>query len=121
MCLRDGAVDGQQIVPASFFDDIRSNASTELGSFQQRFLPDGTGYRSFFYHFEEHGNAIAAGGAYGQVCYMNPSYSTVIVWYSTFPSMPGDIDDLDEEAFQHVCTPYLEQWHACHEISKVFG
>jgi CubicO group peptidase (beta-lactamase class C family) len=63
MCLRNGESNGEQIVPAWFFEDIRTNARVELPTSLAPLFPDETGYRSFLYYFSKHGHAIAASGA----------------------------------------------------------
>lgn len=123
MCLNDGVINGRQVVPASFFEDIRQNASVEklveaplLGSF----FPEGVGYRSFFYHHRKSG-AIAAAGAMGQFCYINRKHNTVVTFFSTTP--PLDMQDAttkdfeEEEPFERACRLEHERWHLCHAIA----
>ena len=89
----DGAFNNEQVVPTALFQDIRRNATPArlapmplLG----KLMPEGVGYRSFFYHHQPSGDAIAAAGAYGQFCYINPKYETVVAMFSTVPPLaPG--------------------------------
>lgn len=127
MCLNDGMVNGEQVVPACFFEDIRANASVDklleaplLGSF----FPKGVGYRSFFYHHQKSG-AIAAAGAMGQFCYINRKHKTVVAFFSTTPSLPTQgpkAKELEqEEPFERACRLEHERWQLCAEIAKASG
>jgi CubicO group peptidase (beta-lactamase class C family) len=124
MCLNDGAVNGRQVVPARFLEDIRANASVEklveaplLGTF----FPEGIGYRSFFYHHRKSG-AIAAAGGMGQFCYINRKYKIVVAFFSTTPPW-ATVDATpeayeDDDIFKRDCLLEHERWHLCHEIAK---
>jgi CubicO group peptidase (beta-lactamase class C family) len=127
MCLNNGTLNGKQIVPASFFEDIRANASVEKLSkapLLGNFMPEGIGYRSFFYHHQE-SDAIAAVGGLGQFCYINRKHRTVVAFFSTTPpwaaaeATPEDFEE--EDAFQRECRLERERWHLCHEIAKASG
>jgi hypothetical protein len=124
MCLNDGSVNGERVVPACFFEDIRTNASVEklvevplLG----KFMPEGVGYRSFFYHHQKSG-AIAAAGGMGQFCYINRKHNTVVAFFSTTPPW-ATLDSTtkgfeEEDIFERDCRLERERWHLCHEIAK---
>jgi len=124
MCLNNGIVDGEQVVPACFFNDIRTKASVEklaevplLG----KLVPEGVGYRSFFYHHRK-SSAIAAIGGLGQFCYINREYGTVVALFSTTPpwvksdTPPEDFEE--EDIFKRECRRERERWHLCKEIAK---
>jgi CubicO group peptidase (beta-lactamase class C family) len=121
MCLNDGAFNNHQIVPSSFFQDIRTNASAAKLSqvpLLGKLMPEGVGYRCF-YHYPQCGDAIAAAGTYGQFCSIAPKYQTVIAIFSTLPALvPGA--DL-ESAFEPYCRLQREQWHLCHELAQAIG
>jgi len=127
MCLNDGMLNGEQIVPAHFFEDIRRNASVERlvkSPLLGKFFPEGVGYRSFFYYQNTTG-AIAAAGAMGQFCYVNRKYNTVVAFFSTTPPVPTSEsttkDFEQEESFERACRLERERWHLCHEIARRAG
>lgn len=124
MCLNRGSVHGRQIIAPGFFDDIRQNASAEkllqvplLGEL----MPEGVGYRSFFYHQRETADVVAAVGGYGQFCYINASRQTVVAMLSTTPLLNLAGDDSFKQAFEQNCQLERERWHLCHHISRTFG
>lgn len=124
MCLNDGKVNSEQVVPARFFGDLRENASVEKlmeMPLAGKFFPEGVGYRSFFYHQRKSG-AIAAAGAMGQFCYINRRHQTVVAFFSTTPpsaTRETTTKDLESaESFERDCRLERERWHLCHEIAK---
>ena len=113
MCLQDGRFNGQQIVPKSFFEDLRKNGSKHkidpvkyIDIPSGGTMPKGTGYRSFFW-IPPHKDTVIANGGLGQLCYVNYQYQTVIVIFSTW-----QLEDDHKELLQ-------AQWRACLEISRV--
>jgi CubicO group peptidase (beta-lactamase class C family) len=124
MCLGDGVFQGRQIAPAAFFEDIRRNARVERlaqSPMTGDFFPAGIGYRSFFYHHRESGDAIAAAGGYGQFCYANRRHDVVIAFFSTTKPWIGqaaagvpfaDIFALSQRQER-------ERWHLCHETARL--
>jgi hypothetical protein len=125
MCLNDGLFHGSQIVPASFFQDIRKNASVERLSQAPtvgKFFPNGTGYRSFFYHQQQQcGDIIAAAGGYGQFCYVNREHDAVIVFFSTTWPWTADVawGEPFEKALERECRGERERWQMCHEVARL--
>ena len=123
MCLNSGRFNSRQIVPAEFFRDIQMNASVNRlakSELTGELFPSGTGYRSFFYHHWENGGAIAAAGAYGQFCYMNPRSKVVIAFFSSTEPWGAQLADgaSFDEVFERSCLRERERWHLCHEIAK---
>ena len=120
--LVDGGHCGQHsVVPAWFINDIRKNASVDLlreEPFAGDYFPDGLGYRSFFYLDGQRGNAIAAVGGYGQICYISPETNTVIVILSspaTFAERLGDGREFSE-VWRDAQAEEKERWDLCREI-----
>lgn len=126
MCLQDGKLDGKQIVPSAFFEDLRNNASVERlrqCPIAGNFFPAGIGYRSYFYRNEQHGEAIAGAGGMGQFCYVNPKYDTVIAFFSSecpweaSIAMGRPLDEVTRESHRLE----RERWHACLEICQAIS
>ncbi len=86
-------------------------------------MPKEVGYGSFFYHHAQHGNAIAAIGAYGQMCYANPKHEAVVAFYSTTAPWAGAVaaGKKFQDIFEHDCLLERERWHMCHEVSRLVG
>lgn len=125
MCLRDmgrwgqmlangGEFNGHQVVAKRFIDDIRRNADVaNLEEFVDRLskeletkvdlLPEGFGYRSFFWIDVAAGRAFGAGGAFGQILYVNPDHDAVVVMLASDPDWMSN---------------NRERWHFCRELSK---
>ena len=123
MCLNKGQFNGNPILPADFFDDIQGNASVDRlanSELTGDLFPPGTGYRSFFYHHRENGGAIAAAGAYGQFCYMNPSSDVVIAFFSSTEPWGAQLAAQVpfEKIFEKDRAQELERRHLCHVIAK---
>jgi Beta-lactamase class C and other penicillin binding proteins len=90
MLLNDGAVDGAQVVPRAWVEDMRMAGDPE--AWKQAgptFLPNGR-YRSKWYQSGEEDGAFCAIGIHGQWLYVDPPTSTVIVKLS---SQPNPLDD----------------------------
>ncbi len=126
MCLNQGHFNGQQIIPEEFFVDISTHASVERlanSELTGDFFPKEIGYRSFFYHHEKSGGAIAAAGAYGQFCYMNPSHDVVIAFFSSSKPWSGQLAAgiPFDEVFAQDQRNERERWHLCHEVAKQVG
>lgn len=123
MCLNNGRFNNRQIVAAKFFRDIQENASVDRlakSELTGELFPSGTGYRSFFYHHRKNGGAIAAAGAYGQFCYMNPRSSVVIAFFSSTEPWGAQLaaEVPFEQIFEKSRARELERTHLCHEIAK---
>ena len=125
--LADGGRCGQHsVVPDWFIDDIRTNASVELlgqEPFVGAFLPDGIGYRSFFYLDSRGRDAIAAMGGYGQLCYISPDTKTVIVVYSS-PSPFAERSATGREisdVWRDARAEEKQRWELCRKICSTLS
>lgn len=113
MCLDDGAIHGRRVVPAEFFTDLRRGRTQHvdvddcINSVTNLKLPQGTAYRSFFWFPPGQSVAALALGAFGQLCYINWQYRTVLVFFGSW-IMGDDWTRLT-----------AEQWHACEQISQL--
>ena len=117
MLLQNGHFNGQDILPASFVNDVRANSNVDIyaaslpqskgfdgGSPWVIDAPPGSGYRSFFWVPGNHEGAFLAWGHLGQFCYISPKYDTVLVKFGTFG---GGTDD-----------SFKRDWHALYQITK---
>lgn len=80
MIRRRGVVDGRQVVPGAWIDDINDNGSAEAwgrGDFADLF--PGAHYRSKFYQIDRKRQTLACLGIHGQYIYIDPPSETVIV------------------------------------------
>jgi CubicO group peptidase (beta-lactamase class C family) len=135
MCLRDlarfgqmllcgGRFNGHRIVPASFIDDVRRNASVKLIEeypLFADFVPKGIGYRSFFWVDTKTESAFGAFGAYGQFCYICPQHDVVIAAFASQEPMASRINAGIPEAQVNLDNAHLERvkWGFCKEFSRL--
>jgi CubicO group peptidase (beta-lactamase class C family) len=80
MIRRRGVVDGRQVVPGTWIDDINENGSAEAwarGDFAEIF--PGGHYRSKFYQIDRKRRTLACLGIHGQYICIDPPSETVIV------------------------------------------
>lgn len=87
MCLEDGYFNGRQIVPKSFFADIKQNGDVEAfrrGSDYANFLPNAA-YRNQFWKTGNANNAFFGVGIHGQYVYIDPTANVVISKLSSHP------------------------------------
>ena len=87
MALGDGALGGTQIAPQSWIEDTykMSDADNQAGAASvnadpthERFIDGFTGYRSFWWQFDQSQNERIAMGVHGQVIYVNKAKDLVI-------------------------------------------
>ena len=87
MALGDGALGGTQIAPQSWIEDTykMSDADNKAGAASvnadpahERFIDGFTGYRSFWWQFDQSQNERIAMGVHGQVIYVNKAKDLVI-------------------------------------------
>ena len=87
MALGDGALGGTQIAPQSWIVDTYSMndadnragaASVNADPAHERFIDGFTGYRSFWWQFDQSQNERLAMGVHGQVIYVNKAKDLVI-------------------------------------------
>jgi len=101
MCLQEGSLNGRQIVPRTFFRDIQENTNVKVMAeslknvapdegFYLPPVPEGTGYRSFYWIGAGHGGAYGAFGYQGQNCYIFPKHQTVVVRFASDLEPPDE-------------------------------
>ena len=87
MALGDGALGGTQIAPKDWIEDTyaMSDADNKAGAASvnadpahERFIDGFTGYRSFWWQFDQSQNERLAMGVHGQVIYVNKAKDLVI-------------------------------------------
>ena len=87
MALGDGALGGTRIAPQSWIEDTykMSDADNKAGAASvnadpahERFIDGFTGYRSFWWQFDQSQNERIAMGVHGQVIYVNKAKDLVI-------------------------------------------
>jgi CubicO group peptidase (beta-lactamase class C family) len=91
MIRRRGVVDGRQVVPGSWIDDINESGSADAwarGDFAEVF--PGGNYRSKFYQIDRKRRTLACLGIHGQYIYIDPPSETVIVRVGSDP-IPLDL------------------------------
>jgi CubicO group peptidase (beta-lactamase class C family) len=107
MHIQKGAFNGHQILPRQHLDDLLCKADeTKIAkdSYGAIDLP-GFAYRSQYAILRGHG-AYNAGGAWGQTCYVHPGSETVIVKFSTCPSI--ELYETEIRAFQKIASQLAE-------------
>lgn len=83
--LGGGAVNGRQIVPTAWIDDIRFGARPELfGGVYREVLPFGA-YRNQFWVEDTTRRAFIARGVFGQMIYLDPEAEFAVVILSSWP------------------------------------
>ena len=126
MIVDSGQCNGQSVVPDSFIQDIRENAHFDLlraEPFVGAYLPEGIGYRSFFYVDSQGENAIAAMGGHGQLCYMSPATKTVIVILSSSEPLAARVAHAEnpDDVWQEAKAEEEERWNLCREICSTLS
>jgi hypothetical protein len=113
LCLSDGAWHGQQLIPKAFFDDLRGRSRQKIeienwiSGVPDLRMPQGTAYGSFFWFPPGKSVAALASGAFGQTCYINWTFNTVVLLFSSW---------IVGEDWTRLTA---DQWHACEQISQV--
>lgn len=100
MCLDDGSVEAESVVPSAFMQHVRGGHRDKIDpkvymNTDFRFSPlEGTAYRSFFWFRGPHSDAFEAVGGLGQAVNMNTHWQTVIVCFSSwmFSDPAGELD-----------------------------
>jgi len=114
--LNRGKIKNDQILPASFIDDILE--SYDVSKFARGpwagYYSEGTAYNNHFWIPGGHEGAIMACGYQGQYLYIHPKYKVVIAKFSTHPE--GDDSYLDDIGW------IIDmEWRAFYAISKALG
>jgi CubicO group peptidase (beta-lactamase class C family) len=113
LCLNDGAWQGHQLIPKAFFGDLRRRRTQQIdvgnwvSGVPDLRMPQGTAYGSFFWFPPGKSTAVLASGAFGQTCYINWTFNTVVLFFSSW--IVGD--DWTKLT--------ADQWHACEQISQL--
>jgi CubicO group peptidase (beta-lactamase class C family) len=90
LVLDGGTVDGRDVVPRSWIDDVRGGGSPETVLSAMPSWHAGGSYRDqFWISGDEHGCFFGA-GIYGQCVWMNPRTDTVVAKLSTFEEADDD-------------------------------
>ena len=89
--LNNGAINGEQIIPKFWVDDIRSGkhgldviAPSDVNTNILSFLPVGK-YRNQFWVEDKEKTTVMCIGVFGQLIYIAPEYDMVVVKFSTWP------------------------------------
>jgi CubicO group peptidase (beta-lactamase class C family) len=90
LVLDHGTVDGREVVPRAWIDDVRGGGSPATGLDAMPPWHAGGSYRDqFWVTGDEHGCFFGA-GIYGQCVWMNPQTDTVVAKLSTFEEADDD-------------------------------
>ena len=87
--LNDGALDGNQIIPTDWIDDIRSGNHGLHNDALRTTLPNGK-YRNQFWVEDKDKTTVMCIGVFGQLIYIAPEYNMVVVKFSTWPDFLDD-------------------------------
>jgi CubicO group peptidase (beta-lactamase class C family) len=108
MIRNDGAVDGRQVIPRAWIDDIHKNGDPSLWRAADviSFLPDGR-YRSKWYLKGGGSEVMMAIGIHGQWLYIDRRAETVIAKQSSQP-LPVDypLDFMHLDVFARLCASF---------------
>jgi CubicO group peptidase (beta-lactamase class C family) len=102
MCLDDGSVEGQAVVPADFLKGVRAGHRQKIDPkefMNQDFglTPlEGTAYRDYFWFRGPHSDTFEAVGGFGQAVNVNFHWKTVIVCFSSWMAS-DEISALDRQ------------------------
>jgi len=90
----DGSVNGVQLLPASVFERIRAGGDASIYAADEEFSnwTPGASYRSQWYVFNDHSQAVMAGGIHGQYLFVDHASQVVIVKQSSLPQAVSELD-----------------------------
>ncbi len=88
--LNDGMVDGKQIIPRAWVDDVRGGQHGHFSDDGRKYFPNGH-YRNQFWIEDKDTQAHVCLGVFGQTIYVAPEQGLVAVKLSTWP----DFQDAD--------------------------
>ena len=97
MLLNDGQVNGNNIVPKQWIDDIHNADHSLFGEPYTQATPNGA-YRNQFWVEDVAKKAFMARGVFGQLIYIDPAHQMVVVKLSSWPeftSVPGLVTALN--------------------------
>ncbi len=87
--LDDGRANGQQVVPMSWIEDVRSGDHGRFDDESREFMPNGR-YRNMFWIRDESQPIHFSLGIYGQFIYVSPPDDLVVVCLSSWPDALSD-------------------------------
>ena len=82
--LNSGKLNGKQIIPSDWIDDIRSGNHGLANEYLQATYPNGK-YRNQFWIEDASKTIVMCIGVFGQLIYIAPEYNMVVVKFSTWP------------------------------------
>ncbi len=88
--LNDGMVDGKQVIPRAWVDDVRGGPHGHFSDDGRKYFPNGH-YRNQFWIEDRDKQAHVCLGVFGQTIYVSPETGLVAVKLSTWP----DFQDAD--------------------------
>lgn len=94
LLLDGGRRDGQQLIAADAIERLLGGADPAIYADNADFShwTPGASYRSQWYVFNDHSQALMAGGIHGQYLFIDVPSRTVIVKQSSLPDAVGDLD-----------------------------
>jgi hypothetical protein len=82
--LDDGRVDGRQVIPLAWVEDVRSGGHGLANEYLQAYFPNGC-YRNQFWIEDRERMGHLCLGVFGQIIYVSPERGMVFVKLSTWP------------------------------------
>ena len=82
--LNNGELNGKQIIPTEWVNDIRSGQHGLDNASLREMLPNGQ-YRNQFWIEDKEKTTVMCIGVFGQLIYIAPEYDMVVVKFSTWP------------------------------------
>ena len=92
--LNDGMLNGKQIIPRDWIEDIRSGNHGLANESLRTTYPNGK-YRNQFWIEDSSKTTVMCIGVFGQLIYIAPEYKMVVVKFSTWPDFLDDTHKLN--------------------------
>ena len=92
--LNGGKLNGKQIIPSDWIDDIRSGNHGLANESLRATYPNGK-YRNQFWIEDASKTTVMCIGVFGQLIYIAPEYNMVVVKFSTWPDFLDDTHKLN--------------------------
>ena len=110
LMLDKGALNGEQIFPASVVESITAGADKSEFAKASYTTLEGGSYKSMWWLFHNKHGAYAARGVHGQTIYIDPTAEMVIVRFASFPQAKNAyIDPTSLPAYQAIAEHLLEK------------
>lgn len=100
-----GAIDGRQVVPASFIAATRAGDPTRFGESPRAVLPHGAYHNQFW--LERPGGPFMARGVFGQLIYVDPEAAFAAVKLSSWPEFVDPVRTRTALAALHAVRAHL--------------